>query len=98
MRALLVCAAPVPGTETLLPRLAAEADLVVAVDGGGSVCLEAGVVPDVVVGDFDSLPDDDLDRLGQLGVSVIEFPAEKDASDLELAVGEVRCRGANTDR
>ncbi len=96
MRALLVCAAPVPGTETLLPCLADEADLVVAVDGGGSVCLEAGVVPDVVVGDFDSLPDDDLDRLGQLGVCVIEFPAEKDASDLQLAVAEVRSRGANT--
>jgi thiamine pyrophosphokinase len=96
MRALLVCAAPAPGTARLLPGLAAEADLVVAVDGGGSVCLEAGVVPDIVVGDFDSLPADDLDRLEQRGVSVIEFPAEKDASDLELAVTEIRRRGANS--
>jgi thiamine pyrophosphokinase len=96
MRALLVCAAPAPGIATLLPGLAAEADLVVAVDGGGSVCLEAGVVPDVAVGDFDSLPAEDLDRLEQLGVSVIEFPADKDASDLELGVTEVRRRGANS--
>ena len=96
MRALLVCAAPVPGTSALLPGLAAEADFVVAVDGGGSVCLEAGVLPDIVVGDFDSLSAADLDRLGCLGVSVIEFPTDKDASDLELALAEVRRRGANS--
>ncbi len=96
MRALLICAAPSPGFSALLPGLATDADFIVAVDGGGSVCLEAGVMPDVVVGDFDSLPADDLDRLELLGVSVIEFPAEKDASDLELAIAEVRDRGASS--
>jgi thiamine pyrophosphokinase len=96
MRALLVCAAPAPGASALLPGLAAEADLVVAVDGGGSVCLEARVVPDIVLGDFDSLPSADLDRLVLQGASVIEYPADKDASDLELALVEVRSRGANS--
>ena len=43
--------------------LAADVDFVVAVDGGGRVCLEAGVLPDIVMGDFDSLSSDDLDRL-----------------------------------
>jgi thiamine pyrophosphokinase len=96
MRALLVCAAPVPGTCALLPGLAAGADFVVAVDGGGSVCLEAGIMPDLVLGDFDSLPAADLDHLREMGVSIREFPAEKNASDLELAVAEVRERGATS--
>jgi thiamine pyrophosphokinase len=94
VKALLVCAAPVEGTCRLTARLAAEADLVVAVDGGGLVCLEAGVVPDVVVGDFDSLCEADLARLAEQGATVVRFPADKDASDLDLAVDEARRRGA----
>lgn len=96
MRALLVCAAPVPGSEALLPRLAADVDLVVAVDGGGALCLTAGVVPDAVVGDFDSLSPGDLQRLLARGVEPHEYPADKDASDLELAIVEVRRRGATS--
>jgi thiamine pyrophosphokinase len=86
----------VAGTLALLPRLAAQADLVVGVDGGGALCLQAGVAPDLVVGDFDSLSPDDLDRLRESGAPIRQFPAEKDASDLELAVREARARGATS--
>lgn len=96
MRALLVCAAPVRGSETLLATLAVDADIVIAVDGGGTLCLSAGVVPEAVVGDFDSLPAADLDRLLAQGVERIAYPADKDASDLELAVEEARRRGATS--
>ncbi|MEI7813507.1 MAG: thiamine diphosphokinase [Coriobacteriia bacterium] len=96
MRALLVCAAPVVGTCELLGRLAASVDFVIAVDGGGAVCLEAGVQPDVVVGDMDSLAPGDLDRLRELGADIYQFSADKDASDLELAVIEARRRGATS--
>ena len=54
-------------------------DLVVAVDGGFAHLQDAGVVPDAVVGDFDSLgyvPD---------APDVRRFPPEKDESDMELA-------------
>ena len=95
-RVLLVAAAPVAGTCALLPSLAADVDLVIAVDGGGRVCLEAGVLPDIVLGDFDSLSPEDLGRLSELGASVVRFPAEKDASDLELALAEARRAGAGS--
>ena len=96
MRALLVCAAPVAGSCALLVQLAADADLVIAVDGGGAVCLQAGVLPDAVVGDMDSLDCGDLDRLRELGASICQFSADKDASDLQLAVMEARRRGATS--
>ena len=96
MRALLVGAAPVSGSASLLTTLTAEVDVVIAVDGGGSLCLEAGVVPGIVVGDFDSLPPADEDRLRELGSVLRRFPAEKDASDLELAVAEARTLGATS--
>jgi thiamine pyrophosphokinase len=96
MKALLVCASPAPGAHGLLRKLVADADLTIAVDGGGSLCLSAGVTPDVVLGDFDSLSSADLKRLSDSGASVVRFPADKDESDLELAVAEARRRGATT--
>jgi len=94
MKALLVCAARVTGSSTLVARLAPNADLVVAVDGGGGICLEAGVTPDVLVGDLDSADSGTVDTLLARGVPVRRFPAEKDATDLELAIAEARRLGA----
>lgn len=95
MNALLVCAAPSPGGAELVGRLAPSADIVIAVDGGGSVCLEAGVVPDILVGDFDSLPGSLLDDFVSQGVRVVEFPADKDETDLGLALDVARREGAD---
>ena len=54
-------------------------DLVVAVDGGYAHLRDAGVAPDAVVGDFDSL------GFVPAGPDVRRFPPEKDESDMGLA-------------
>jgi thiamine pyrophosphokinase len=95
VKALLVAAAFAEGAEALLARLAPNADLVVAVDGGADVCLSAGVTPDVVVGDLDSAAPHSIDLLLAKGVPVHRYPAEKDATDLELAIAEARRLGAD---
>ncbi len=88
--ALIVGAAPVAGGEAHYARLVAEADLLIAADGGLLLCLEAGRVPDVCVGDFDSTPADALERARDLGADVRRFPPDKDVSDLDLAVAVAR--------
>ena len=93
MRALLVGAARVTGSSTLVSRLAPNHDLVIAVDGGVSICLEAGVTPDVLVGDLDSADPATVDALLQRGVPIQRYPAEKDSTDLELAIAEARRQG-----
>lgn len=55
-------------------------DCVIAADGGYAHVKAAGFTPDITVGDFDSLgyvPSD---------CEILQFPAEKDASDLALAL------------
>jgi thiamine pyrophosphokinase len=80
----------------LLRRVAERADLVVAADGGARFALEAGVVPDLVVGDMDSLGEDLALEVERLGASLERHPARKDKMDGQLAVLAARERGATT--
>ena len=70
------------------------ADLVVAADGGAGFLLEQGIRPDVVVGDFDSLPAAAVERLEAAGVELVRHPVRKDRTDGEMAADEALRRGA----
>jgi thiamine pyrophosphokinase len=60
--------------------------LLVAADGGAAHVLEAGLVPDVVVGDFDSLTAGERERLEARGVELRVASPDKDESDMELCL------------
>jgi thiamine pyrophosphokinase len=70
------------------------ADIVVAADGGARFLLEEGIRPDVVVGDFDSLPAAAVERLEAAGVELVRYPVRKDRTDGEMAADEALRRGA----
>jgi len=61
-------------------------DLVLASDGGYITAKKMGVDIDVLLGDFDSITDEDLREAKSKGISIIPFPIEKDKTDGELAV------------
>jgi len=94
MNALVVGACPVTGSAGLYRRLAGSADVVIAADAAGEWCVDAGRDPDVALGDFDSSQPGAADRLAAQGIRIIAFPAEKDASDLDLCVQEALRLGA----
>lgn len=73
--------------------LAASADYVIAADGGLSKALRARIRVNLVVGDLDSLDDAGRSELQRMHIETRRFPAAKDASDLELALGEALARG-----
>ena len=63
-----------------------EDDWIIVADGGAQHCLALGLTPSVLIGDFDSL-DPQLRRdLEKAGTKVIPHPAQKDETDLELAL------------
>jgi thiamine pyrophosphokinase len=72
----------------LLAELAAAAEppRLVAADGGAARVLAAGLVPDIVVGDFDSLGAADRERLEDMGVELRVASPDKDESDMELCL------------
>jgi len=70
-----------------------EGDLVIAADGGLKHLQGLGVVPDLLVGDFDSL---DIEALQGNGLRVVELPREKDDTDTGKAVKIALEKGCRT--
>ena len=60
--------------------------LLIAADGGAAKVLAADRLPDIVVGDFDSLHAAERVRLQGLGIDLREARADKDESDMELCI------------
>lgn len=61
-------------------------DFIICVNGGSSHALAIGVRPDLLIGDLDSLPDQDRKNIMNANPELIEYPTEKDKSDLEIAL------------
>lgn len=61
-------------------------DLLIAADGGARHCFALGFSPALLIGDFDSLSQDEIASLGRAGAQLIQHPARKDETDLELAL------------
>lgn len=83
----------------LEPTLAGElrsasAECLIAVDGGADHCLALGLVPDLIVGDLDSVTPGTHAHFRQVGVAFERHPARKDETDLELALEGAVQRGA----
>ena len=68
-----------------LPKKKPE-DFVVCADSGYILCSLAGIKPDAVIGDFDSLPAGIVREIESLGIECIVHPIEKDDTDTMLCV------------
>jgi len=89
----LVFAGGDPVDATIAARLP-DASTIVAADSGVEHALAVGRRVDLVVGDLDSADPAAVDAAVADGAEVRRYPAEKDQSDLELALGTARERGA----
>ena len=93
MRGIVITGGEGPTPEALR-KIAKGADMLVAADSGLVAAEEAGLGPDWVVGDMDSLGDPA--RLGKYPAErVIRYPPEKDFTDTELAIALLREKGCD---
>ena len=81
---LIVGSAPVDSS--LLLATAGSAGALICADGGADAALAAGLRPDLVVGDMDSITPVMHARLLAEGVRLLQHPPEKDQTDMELAI------------
>jgi len=65
-----------------------ESDLLLCADGGYDAAVRHGLKPDLVIGDFDSMPADHVRACG-----TITLPVRKDDTDMAVCLEEGRRRG-----
>ena len=93
MRIVIVTSGQCPGRESW-DRWVEDSELVIGADGGAALALQHGMVPGLVVGDMDSLPDGDRAVLEAEGAQFVVHPRAKDETDLELALRHAVSQGA----
>jgi len=91
--AAIVFAGSAPVAATVRDRLPVEA-AVIAADSGVQVATALGLHVDLLVGDLDSADPASVEAAIADGTTVERHPAEKDATDLELAFDAALARGA----
>ncbi len=79
---IVICANGVPAALPEIPP----ADRIIAADGGARLCQTLGARPHDLIGDLDSLTADEVARCAARGVRIHRYPADKDQTDLELAL------------
>ncbi len=61
-------------------------DFLIAADGGTRHVLALGVTPRLVIGDLDSISEEERRKMKEAGVELTQFPRDKNETDLELAI------------
>lgn len=81
------------GNYHFIDEFLSEETFLVAVDGGLRHLLSVHQIPDLLIGDLDSVPPEQIDSMASQAVEIQRFPVEKNETDLELALFEVARRG-----
>jgi thiamine pyrophosphokinase len=77
-----------------ISSLATRKDIfLIACDRGATYLKEAGIIPQLLVGDLDSIEPTTLADLAQQQITIEQYPIDKEASDLELAIDAAIRRG-----
>lgn len=76
------------------PSYLHNAELIICANGGTIHTRQLGIVPNVIIGDLDSLDIAERYRLKEPNTELIQHPAHKDETDLELALLYAVERGA----
>jgi thiamine pyrophosphokinase len=92
MRAVIFANGMIRRKDLILNSITKE-DLLVSADGGLRHIRSLDLSPSLVVGDLDSIREDDLKYLHRNDIALLKFPKEKDRTDLEIAIDEIIKRG-----
>lgn len=95
MRAVIFANGELEQPERLRALLRAD-DVLIAADGGLRHLRALDLRPHLLIGDLDSVSQPDVDWLAGGATEMRKFPAEKDFTDLELALRAARERGVES--
>ncbi len=86
MPRIIIIANGEPPTQADLAQWLRANTTLICADGGAKAALRFGLRPHHAIGDFDSVSDDELRQLEELGTQLQRHPPAKNETDLELAL------------
>ncbi len=75
-----------PDFPNSLSELIDKSDAIICADGGTLHAASLNLLPTIIIGDMDSIPEPLLKTYEQQGTDIRKYPRDKDASDLELSL------------
>lgn len=93
-RAVVVANGDLPNLPAARALIQAD-EILIAADGGSRHCQALGLRPQVLIGDLDSTPPEEVAALEAAGTLILRHPIKKDQTDLELALEWAMRNGAN---
>ncbi|PJI06636.1 MULTISPECIES: thiamine diphosphokinase [Clostridium] len=87
MKAVIISGGKMP-SEGLLKEELKNCDYIVSADSGANCLYKYKIIPDVLIGDFDSINEEVFDYFKKFHINTIKYPREKDFTDTELALKE----------
>lgn len=88
MRAVIFAGGPGIDTDRAA-SIASECDIVIAADSGADIACACGILPQKVIGDFDSIAPQTKEFLKLKDIPVELYPEEKDMTDSEICINEI---------
>lgn len=70
----------------LIKKVAQRTDFIICADGGIRHLFKANILPDLVIGDLDSISEDERLEISKRNIKVLKYPTKKDKTDTELAI------------
>ena len=95
MTAVIICGGKIENYK-YMKKYFNEAQFIISADSGARHCKSFEVIPDLMVGDFDSVSGVDFADFATAGVEIVRFPTEKDMTDSELAIEIALERGCSS--
>lgn len=79
----------------LFKKYIEKADFSVAVDSGAKVFFENKILPNLLVGDLDSIDKESLKYFKENNIKIDKYPCEKDLTDLEIGLNSLINNGCD---
>lgn len=93
MKVLIFCGGHIEDYSRLVDSI--EGDIIICADGGARHLRALNLIPDLLLGDFDSINKEDYNYYREKDVKILKFPEDKDYTDTELAIEEAFTYGAS---
>ncbi|HHY77379.1 MAG TPA: thiamine diphosphokinase [Clostridiales bacterium] len=85
MKTAIICNGNITDYEYVI-EIIKKTDYVICADGGTRHAFKMGIIPDLIIGDFDSSDNEYTEYFENKGVKVEKYPIEKDKTDSHICV------------